>query len=144
MQFPTSPQDKKSRACGLFACGVSSVVSRHDVLIACARCAGESTGYAHIFKKKSAKSVTMSRMRKKFLHSLQASLEWRLVAFIITNIFFWITTGQFLEAAGLALTLQLILFVAYVTWHFFRNELHTPLLPDFITGYLKKSRPQDT
>jgi len=85
----------------------------------------------------------MRGMRKKLLHSLQASIEWRLVAFVITNIFFWITTGEFWQAAGLALTLQVILFVAYVTWHFFRNELHTSLFPSFIIGHPKKTHRQD-
>ncbi len=58
-----------------------------------------------------------------------ASLEWRVFAFVITNIFLWITTGEFWTAAGLALMLQIILFVAYVIWHYFRNELHVPLIP---------------
>ncbi len=68
-------------------------------------------------------------MRKRFVRSLLASLEWRLFAFIITNIFFWVTTGHFWKAAGLALILQLILFTAYVVWHFFRAELGVSLVP---------------
>lgn len=77
-------------------------------------------------------------MRKKILHSLLVSLEWRFFAFIITNIFLWITTGEFWKAAGLALILQLILFAAYVIWHFLRNELHTPLFPSIGVARSKK------
>lgn len=61
-------------------------------------------------------------MREKFLHSLYASLEWRLVAYVITNAFLWLTTGSFWKAAGLALILQAILFVAYTLWYFVRHE----------------------
>lgn len=68
-------------------------------------------------------------MKGRVLRSVLISLEWRVFAFIITNIFLWITTGEFWTAAGLALMLQLILFVAYVIWHYFRNELQVPLLP---------------
>jgi hypothetical protein len=68
-------------------------------------------------------------MKGRVMRSVMVSLEWRVFAFIITNIFLWITTGEFWTAAGLALTLQIILFVAYVIWHFLRNELHVPLVP---------------
>jgi hypothetical protein len=66
------------------------------------------------------------------------SLEWRFFAFVITNIFLWVTTGEFWKAAGLALALQIILFVAYVIWHFFRNELHMPLFPERLTRKVKR------
>lgn len=69
-------------------------------------------------------------MREKMWRSLVVSIEWRIFAFIITNIFLWITTGEFWTAAGLALALQAILFVAYVIWHYFRNEMHVPLIPN--------------
>lgn len=62
-------------------------------------------------------------MREKVFHSLFASLEWRVIAFIITNIFFWITTDSFWTATGLALILQSILFIAHTTWFFLRHEL---------------------
>lgn len=77
-------------------------------------------------------------MRRRIIHSLLVSLEWRFFAFVITNIFFWFTTGQFWKAAGLALSLQIILFVTYVIWHLFRNEMGMPLFPS--TGFrrLKK------
>lgn len=61
-------------------------------------------------------------MREKLLHSLYASLEWRAVAFIITNLFFWATTSSFWKATGLAFLLQLILWVAHLAWHFIRQE----------------------
>ena len=60
----------------------------------------------------------------RFKHTLLVSLEWRLIAFFITNIFLWVTTGSFWTATGLAFALQLILFVSYTVWHFFRCELH--------------------
>lgn len=63
------------------------------------------------------------------MHSIMVSIEWRLIAFFITNAFFWITTGEFWKAAGLAFILQMVLFVAYVVWHLLRNEMHVPLLP---------------
>lgn len=62
-------------------------------------------------------------MREKIIHSLYASLEWRVIAFIITNAFFWFTTGSFWKAAGLALVLQSILFVVHMLWYFLRHEL---------------------
>ena len=77
-------------------------------------------------------------MRRRIIHSLLVSLEWRFFAFIITNIFFWVTTGEFWKAAGLALALQLILFVSYVLWHLFRNEMTVPLFPSTGIGRLRK------
>lgn len=62
-------------------------------------------------------------MREKILHSLLVSLEWRVYALIITNIFLWVTTGSFWVATGLAFLLQAILFVAYTVWFFLRHEL---------------------
>lgn len=70
-------------------------------------------------------------MREKFVHSLMVSLEWRVIAFVITGIFLWITTGHLLTATGLALVLQIILFIAYVLWYFLRQELKLPLFPGF-------------
>lgn len=72
------------------------------------------------------------------MRSLMVSLEWRLFAFVITNIFFWITTGHFWKAAGLAFTLQVILFIAYVIWHYFRNEMQVPLVPTLLSDWIKK------
>ena len=73
-------------------------------------------------------------MLKKVLRSFYISLEWRILAFIITNAFFWITTRHFWTAAGLTVLLQSVLFVSYTIWHLFRHELHKPLVPTFITG----------
>lgn len=77
-------------------------------------------------------------MYSKLVRSIRVSLEWRVFAFIITNIFFWVTTGHFWEAAGLALTLQIILFAAYVLWHLVRHEMQAPLLPSFLTSLYKR------
>ncbi len=69
-------------------------------------------------------------MREKIVHSLLISLEWRLIAFVITNAFLWITTGHFWKAAGLALLLQLVLLAAHLVWHFLRFEMHlSPRVP---------------
>lgn len=62
-------------------------------------------------------------MREKILHSLLVSLEWRIIAFFITNIFFWFNTGSFWVATGLAFLLQTILFIAYTLWFFLRHEI---------------------
>ncbi|MBV9159319.1 MAG: hypothetical protein JO019_01845 [Candidatus Kaiserbacteria bacterium] len=68
-------------------------------------------------------------MKSKVVHAFLVSLEWRVIAFVITNIFFWITTGQFWKAAGYALTLQIILFVTQVIWQLYRHEFGMPLVP---------------
>lgn len=74
-------------------------------------------------------------MTSKIVNSFLVSLEWRVIAFFITEIFLWITTGHFWAATGLALLLQAILFVAYTTWYFFRQELRMPLFP----GIMRKT-----
>jgi hypothetical protein len=68
-------------------------------------------------------------MGAKFFRSVCVSLEWRVIAFFITNIFFWFTTHSFWQATSLALFLQAILFISYLGWHFWRHELHMPLFP---------------
>ena len=68
-------------------------------------------------------------MRRKLLHSVYASLEWRAIAYVITNIFLWITTGSFWAATGLALILQVILLFSHTLWYFWRRELQLPLFP---------------
>jgi hypothetical protein len=70
-------------------------------------------------------------MTEKIVHSFIVALEWRIFAFVITNLFLWITTGSFWTAAGLALILQVILFFAYTLWYFWRQELHMPFFPQF-------------
>lgn len=67
--------------------------------------------------------VGYGEMKDKMLHSLVVSLEWRAIAFVITNIFLWATTHSFWVATGLAFVLQVILFVAYTIWFFFRHEI---------------------
>ncbi len=61
-------------------------------------------------------------MREKMLHSFKVSLEWRVIAFVITNIFLWATSHEFWQATGLALGLQLILLVVSFFWFYFRHE----------------------
>lgn len=61
-------------------------------------------------------------MREKFIHALSVSIEWRVLAFIVTNIFFLFTMHSFWEATGLALLLQGILFAAHTLWYFTRIE----------------------
>lgn len=59
--------------------------------------------------------------RKKILHSIAASIEWRIFAFLITGIFLWTTVGDFWKAAQTAFVLQLILLVCHCTWLYFRS-----------------------
>lgn len=61
-------------------------------------------------------------MKQRILRSITVSLEWRVIAFIITNLFLWISTGKLFEATILALQLQLILLVVNVCWFYFRYE----------------------
>lgn len=81
-------------------------------------------------------------MREKIIHSLYASLEWRAIAFIITNIFFYFTTNSFWKAAGLALILQLVLFLSQTLWHFIRYEHGLDELPhpDFLPTHKHEER----
>jgi hypothetical protein len=58
-------------------------------------------------------------------HSVLFSLEWRAIAFVITGAFFWVTSGEFVRATVMAMTLQAILFVAHVVWFYFREEAYT-------------------
>jgi hypothetical protein len=67
--------------------------------------------------------VYATRMREKIVRTFMKSLEWRVIALVVTNIFFWITTRHFWTAAGLAFLLQVILFACYLVWHFMRVEL---------------------
>ncbi len=60
-------------------------------------------------------------MKQRLLKSAAVSLEWRLIAFIITELFFWATTGHFWQATILAVQLQLILLVAHFGWFFVRE-----------------------
>jgi hypothetical protein len=61
-------------------------------------------------------------MKERLLKSATASLEWRAVAFIITELFFWATTGELWAATILALELQLILLVAHFCWYYVRES----------------------
>lgn len=70
-------------------------------------------------------------MREHIIASLKTSIEWRLIAFVITNIFFWITTHEFFKATLLALELQAILLVVNFLWFFFkRDHYHMSHLED--------------
>lgn len=85
-------------------------------------------------------SDTIVVMRRQIVHSLLVSLEWRAIAYVITNAFFWITTGEFWKAAGYALALQVILFAAYMVWHLLRNEMHLPLVPGSLFTRISRAR----
>ncbi len=61
-------------------------------------------------------------MKQRLLHSLYASVEWRIVAFLITNAFLWLATGEFVRSTLLAIELHLILLVAHFVWFFLRQE----------------------
>src|SRR5690606_2687240 len=76
--------------------------------------------YTHFFILTS--SVMISGMKQKLIHSFYVSLEWRVIAFLVTNAFLWVTTGNFWQATALALTLQAILFVVHFGWYFVRQE----------------------
>ena len=59
--------------------------------------------------------------RKKVFYSLTASIEWRVVAFLLTGLFLWASGGRFWQAAQTALGLHLILFAGHTTWLYFRS-----------------------
>ncbi len=61
-------------------------------------------------------------MKQRLLHSATMSLEWRVIAFVITEAFFLMTTGEFWQATLLALQLQLILLIAHFAWFFVRES----------------------
>ncbi len=61
-------------------------------------------------------------MKQRLMKSLTVSLEWRVFAFIITELFFWATTGHLWQATILAIELQLILLVAHFGWYFVRQS----------------------
>lgn len=61
-------------------------------------------------------------MKQRLMNSLAVSLEWRLIAFVITELFFFATTGEFWQATLLAIELQLILLVVHFFWYFLREE----------------------
>lgn len=63
-------------------------------------------------------------MKQRLLHSLYVSIEWRIVAFLITNAFLYLATGKFFESTMMALGLQAILFLAHFIWYFARQEPH--------------------
>lgn len=56
------------------------------------------------------------------MNSFKVSLEWRIIAFVITNIFFWVISGEFWQATGIALLLQGILFAAHFVWVLLRYK----------------------
>ncbi|HYD92987.1 MAG TPA: hypothetical protein VEB18_00805 [Candidatus Paceibacterota bacterium] len=60
-------------------------------------------------------------MKQRLIKSMKVSLEWRAIAFLITEVFFYATTGELWHATILALSLQLILFVTHFGWYFLRE-----------------------
>lgn len=60
-------------------------------------------------------------MRKRFISSAIASLEWRAIAFIITGLVLWVMTGHLGKATLAAVSLQVILFIAHMIWFYYRH-----------------------
>lgn len=60
-------------------------------------------------------------MKQRLMKSLMVSLEWRVIAFLITNFFLYMVTGEFWQATAMAFVLQLVLFVAHFGWYFVRE-----------------------
>lgn len=65
-------------------------------------------------------------MKQRLLNAVYVSIEWRIIAFVITNVFLWIATGEFLQATVLALELHLVLLVTHFAWYFTRQEKWHP------------------
>jgi hypothetical protein len=63
-------------------------------------------------------------MKERLIKSAAVSLEWRGIAFVITELFFWATTGELWKATTLAIALQAILFVVHFVWFYFRESAH--------------------
>lgn len=61
-------------------------------------------------------------MKERLIKSATVSLEWRGIAFVITELFFWATTGELWKATALALELQLILLAAHFAWYYMRES----------------------
>lgn len=62
-------------------------------------------------------------MREHLISSFKISLEWRLIAFVITYLFLLATTGEFWQATWSSFVLQFLLFVAHMMWVFIRHPL---------------------
>lgn len=60
-------------------------------------------------------------MKQRLMKSLMVSVEWRIIAFIITNLFLWAVTGAFWQATIMAFGLQLLLFFVHFGWYFLRE-----------------------
>lgn len=60
-------------------------------------------------------------MKQRLIKSALVSLEWRAVAFVITELFFIATSGEIWHATLMAVGLQLILLVTHFGWYFVRE-----------------------
>ena len=63
-------------------------------------------------------------MREHLISSFKVSLEWRIIAFIVTYAFLILTTGEFWTATWTSLSLQLILFIVHFVWVLLRYAKH--------------------
>ncbi len=72
-------------------------------------------------------------MGQKILDSFLFSIEWRFWAVIITTLFLWATTGQFVFALGQALGLQFLLLIAHSIWYYLRSEGYIPTFEGLTT-----------
>ena len=61
-------------------------------------------------------------MKERLMKSLAVSVEWRIIAFLITNVFLWLATGAFWQSTIMALSLQAVLFFAHFGWYFIRES----------------------
>ena len=61
-------------------------------------------------------------MKERLLKSVAVSLEYRVFAFVVTELFLWATTGQFWQATILAFELQILLLIAHFSWYYIRES----------------------
>lgn len=61
-------------------------------------------------------------MKKRLLHSILLSLEWRVIAFVITGLFLFAVTGELWQATLLSFGVHVFLLVGHSIWLVVREE----------------------
>jgi hypothetical protein len=61
-------------------------------------------------------------MKKRLLRSFLFSIEWRIIAFVITGVFLWVVTGELFQATMLSLGVHALLLVGHSIWLMVREE----------------------
>ena len=61
------------------------------------------------------------------MNTVKETLEWRVIAFIITLVITYLWTGKLIEATGLAILLNVAKTVAYYLWRKYKKG-HAKLL----------------